>query len=126
MSNFDDDIRKALHTEGEDLAGAGDEGMLRQVTASFKSRMRYWVAVTWFVTLLMLGLCVFAVIMFFQAEQVRDWIMYATIFLYGVTSVGLLKMWNWMEMNRNTHTREIKRLEIQIAKLAERVRRPVQ
>jgi|GEM_PF-3584282 len=35
--------------------------------------------------------------------------------------IGLIKIWYWMELNRNTVLREIKRLELQVAHLAGRV-----
>jgi uncharacterized membrane protein YcjF (UPF0283 family) len=123
MSNFDNDIRNAVRADTDELARAGDEGLIGQVTATFKSRMRYWVALVWVMSLVMTGLCVFAAIMFFQAETTRDWILYAAIFMWAAVAVAMLKMWYWMEMNRNTHTREIKRVELQIATLAERLDR---
>ena len=33
----------------------------------------------------------------------------------------MLKIWYWMEMNRHTLTREIKRVELQIAELVHKV-----
>ena len=37
---------------------------------------------------------------------------------------SMLEIWYWMDLNRTTHTREIKRLEIQVAKLVDRIGRP--
>ena len=122
MNSFDDDIRSAVKGD-EHLADAGNEGLIEQVSATFKSRMRYWVVLVWAMTLVTTGIAVFAAVMFFQSETTRDWILYATVFLWAAMAVGMLKMWYWMEMNRNTHTREIKRVELQIAKLAERLGR---
>lgn len=123
MNSLDDDIRSAVHGDREHLAGAGDEGLIEQVSATFRSRMRFWVALVWVMTLVMTGLCVFAAVMFFRSETTQDWILYATIFMWAAVAVAMLKMWYWMEMNRNTHTREIKRVEIHLAKLAERMER---
>ena len=123
MNSFDDDIRSAVKGGSEHLADAGDEGLIEQMSATFRSRMRYWVVLVWGMTLVMTGLCVFTAVMFFQSETTRDWIMYATIFMWAAVAVAMLKMWYWMEMNRNTHTREIKRVDLQIAKLAERLGR---
>jgi len=121
MNNFDDDLRKAAHMDDTDLANAGNEGLIRQVTATFRSRMRYWVALVWVVTLAMTGLAVYSAVSFFQAESMRSMIAFATLFLWAMIATGMLKMWYWMEMNRNTHTREIKRVELQMARLAERL-----
>lgn len=122
MTPVDDDLRAALHAgeDGESLRSAGDEGMIRQMAATFRGRMRFWVALTWLATALWTAAAVWAAIAFFHATEHRDWIMYAAIFIVSALAVAMLKLWNLMEMNRNTHTREIKRLELQIARLAER------
>jgi len=117
MSDFDNDLRDAIKFDRTNahLATAGDEGLFEQVAATFRGRMRVWVMLTWIITAAMTGVAVWAGVMFFRADTVDQWIMYATIVLLTGNMVGLLKMWNYMEMHRNSHTREIKRLELQIA-----------
>lgn len=126
MNTFDDDIRGAMQTVSQhaSLQNAGDEGMVQQVAATFRSRMRRWILITWFATLLWVGVAVWAAIAFFQSQDTRDWIMYACMFQFAAMAVAMLKLWYLMEMNRNTHTREIKRLELQLARLAERSKSP--
>lgn len=122
MNTFDDDIRGAMKVGADDslINSAGDEGLIRQMTATFRGRMRMWVALTWMATLFWVVVAAWAAVAFFRAQGTRDWIMYACIFLFAGMAIAMLKMWNWMEMNRNTHTREIKRVEMQLARLAER------
>jgi hypothetical protein len=124
MNTFDDDIRGAMQPEPEDasLRSAGDEGMIQQVTATFRGRMRRWILITWAATLFWVGVAVWAAIAFFRAQDTRDWIMYGGIFLFAGMATAMLKMWYLMEMNRNTHTREIKRVEMQLARLAEKMK----
>ncbi len=120
MNTFDDDIRGAMQTGDDDgsLRSAGDEGMIQQVAATFRSRMRLWILITWLATLFWVGVAVWAATAFFRAQDTRDWIMYACIFLFAGMATAMLKLWYLMELNRNTHTREIKRLELQLARLA--------
>jgi uncharacterized membrane protein YcjF (UPF0283 family) len=117
MSEFDDDIRQALRPEDT----ASDEGLLDQVAATFRTRMRLWIVLIWCLTALCAAAAVWAASRFFRAATTRDWIMYATMVEVAATAVVMLKLWYWMEMNRHTHTREIKRLEILVAKLADRM-----
>lgn len=121
FDSFDDDIRNALRSPADEarLLGAGDEGMIQRIAATFQGRMRSWVVLTWVATLFWTGVCVWAAIAFFRATEIRDWIMYACIFLSAGMAVAMMKLWYLMEMNRNTHTREIKRVELQLARLAE-------
>jgi len=124
MNTFDDDIRGAMQSSADDalLRSAGDEGMIEQVAATFHSRMRRWILITWAATLFWVGVAVWAATAFFRSQDPQDWIMYACIFLFSGMATAMLKMWYLMEINRNTHTREIKRIELQLARLAEKSR----
>lgn len=120
MNAFDDDIRKAVGAEDT----AGDEGLIEQVAATFRTRMRVWVVLSWCFTAAWAVVAIWAAVSFFGAATTREWILYATVFQVAAISVVMLKLWYWMEMNRHTHTREIKRVEIQIATLVDRIRKP--
>lgn len=119
MNTIDDDLRGALRADDATHRSAGDEGLIRQMSATFHGRMRMWVLLTWFATLFWTGVAVWAAIAFFRARDTRDWIMYAGIFVFSGVAIGMLKLWYFIEMNRNTHSREIKRVELQLARLAE-------
>ena len=69
-----------------------------------------------------LGLGVFSAIKFFKAEATNDVVTWASAFIVCMIGVSMLKIWYWMEMQRNILTREIKRVELQIARLAARIR----
>ena len=45
-------------------------------------------------------------------------IAWATGFLWGVMWIVRLKIWFYVEVNKNSITREIKRLELQLANLS--------
>ena len=48
--------------------------------------------------------------------------MWAAACIVCVSAVSMLKIWYFLEMNKNAVTREIKRLELQIARLAGRIK----
>jgi hypothetical protein len=60
-----------------------------------------------------------AALAFVRSEAVRGWIFYASAFLVSVIVVSSLKIWFWLELNRYAHTRELKRLESQVALLVQ-------
>ncbi len=124
MNTFDDDIRSTMQAGSDDvsLRTAGDEGMIQRMTATFRGRMRLWILATWIATIFWVGVAVWAAISFFRAQEARGWVMYAGIFLFAGIATAMLKMWYLMEMNRNTHSREIKRVEMQLARLAEKTK----
>ena len=42
-------------------------------------------------------------------------------FGFSMAAVSMLKLWAWMEIEKNCTVREIKRLELQVARLAQRL-----
>ncbi len=123
MRDIDKKIQEALRAEDEDLFTeyGGELGMLEMVIDSFRSKHRWVMVIIMLATIGLLVLTVMSVIRFFEVETVREMLMYglSTAFLGG--GVLMIKLWYWMELNKNTLTREIKRLELQIARLSSRL-----
>jgi uncharacterized membrane protein YciS (DUF1049 family) len=46
---------------------------------------------------------------------------WATGFVWCALFIMMVKIWYWLDLNRNAVTREIKRLELQVAQLSRRV-----
>lgn len=57
--------------------------------------------------------------LFFNADQTRDQIMYAALFVCLVLFIAFMKAFAWLMLARNSIKREIKRLELRIADLAQ-------
>ncbi|QDU62574.1 hypothetical protein Pan216_34410 [Planctomycetes bacterium Pan216] len=122
MSHLDDKIRQALAMDDTDLLQRMDEQSLQEkIVDSFRGRSR------WLVVLTFVGTFVFTVLMFlcaaafFQAESVRALVGWSVGFLFCSLTVSLFKIFYWMELHKNTVTRELKRLELQVARLAQRL-----
>ena len=123
MRDIDKKIQEALHAEDEDLftEHGGELGMLEMVIDSFHSKQRWFMAIVMVWTIGMIALMVLSAIKFFEVESVREMIMYAvaTVSIGGM--IAMIKLWYFMELNKNALTREIKRLELQIARLSSRL-----
>lgn len=117
MTDFDDTIRKALQADAGDLPDADERSIIAQVAQTMRGRNRWMTIGVMLGVTFMAVLLIFSTVKFFDVETTRDHIMYATLFIYSLLGVSMLKLWYWMILNRNTVTREIKRLEIQIAAL---------
>jgi hypothetical protein len=121
MATFDDDV-DAERLEGTmPLSPADEERILERTLAVFRGRMKGWVALMWLFAAIWTAVGVWSAAAFFRGETTRDWILYATVFVVSTLAISLLKIWFWMEMNRYSHTREIKRLELQVAKIVQRL-----
>jgi len=123
MNELDKRIQEALRKEDADLLkGFGDEpSILEQVMETFRGRHRWLAFLGVFWGIVFMVLCVLSAIKFFQASETRDMLLWAAACVVCMSAVSMMKVWYWMELNKNAVTREIKRLELQIARLAGRL-----
>ncbi len=124
MNVLDDKIREALQKEDAELfEDVGSEpSIYEMLMETFRGRHRWLVFLTMFWTIVFMVLGVLSVIRFFRAEEMRDMLMWAAASAFLLSGVSMMKVWYWMELNKNSVTREIKRLELQIARLAGRLK----
>jgi hypothetical protein len=69
-----------------------------------------------------IALAVFCGIIFFKTDQTQFQIMYAAIFVCCIQFCIFSKVKYWQMLHKNNVSREIKRLELRIAELAETVK----
>ena len=126
MTEQDNEVRDQLVQEnGGGEYDLGREETLREmVVESFRGKTWWMAMVAWVYSILFTGVAVFAAIRFFGAEAgaVREMIAYAMLFGLSSAIVLFVKLWYWMLMSRNSVKREVKRLELRIAELAEAIR----
>lgn len=108
---MDEAIHRAMRT------GATEPPLLTQVAEAMTGRSWWLNLLAVPMMLAFLCVCVWAGVRFFDETETRAQIMWAVIFLFSTQSIAMLKLWYWMLMNRNAVTREVKRLELQVARL---------
>ena len=124
MNELDKKIQEALRKEDADLFEefCSEPSMYEMIMETFRGKYRWMAMVAVFYSIVFMGLFIFAGIKFFGAEAPRDMMMWAILCIVCWFAVAMLKIWYWMELNKNALTREIKRLELQIARLAGRIK----
>jgi uncharacterized membrane protein len=118
-NEIDEQIRAALadvpHTE---LAGPFEEaGVIEQFRSTFRGRNRWlsWIVLFWAFAFFVLA--VVSAVKFFQAEDVEQQVFFGAGFIVCMIANAMLKTWQWMQMDKAVILREIKRLELQVARL---------
>jgi hypothetical protein len=123
MSELDDRIRQALQDEdAELLAEFGKEPSIFEMLMETVRGRHRWLTVfgvCWGIIFTVLAMV--SAVAFFRAEATREMLMWAAACVICVSALSMVKVWYWMELNKNAVTREIKRLELQIARLAARI-----
>ena len=126
MNDLDQAIRQSLSAEDAallDRLGA-DRALHGQVLATFEGRLR-WINVAGWIA----GVALFAVACvlawrFVQAEELRDMLRWGAASALAFAGIALIKVWFWLELQKNAIVREVKRLEVRVASLAAQLRRP--
>jgi uncharacterized membrane protein YciS (DUF1049 family) len=123
MNELDNKIREALRKEDAELFEefCSEPSMYEMIMETFRGKYRWMAFVAVFWTLVFIVLFILAGIRFFNAETTKDMLMWAAGCVVCWSAVFMMKVWYWMELNKNSLTREIKRLELQIARLAGRL-----
>ncbi len=115
-------IREALsQEEAHQFDEFGEQSIFEQALEVLRGRQRWVAAMTMVFTLIFVIGGVYSAIRFFRAEALPEMIVWGGSFFFFLVVVLALKIWYWMEMQRHTLTREIKRLELQVTRLLEKV-----
>ncbi len=124
MNELDRKIRETLRKEDAEIFDylGGEPSVFEMLMETCRGRYRWLNILGAFWTLVFLVLGIVAAVKFFDAETTRDIVMWAATCIICVSAVSMLKIWYFLEMNKNAVTREIKRLELQIARLAGRIK----
>lgn len=116
--NIDELIKQALtEEESEYLEKMGEQSLLEEGLGLIKGR-RGWISI-WigFVILVVFVGSIYCAVKFFEVNEVKELMIWGGGFFFGMFMVTALKIWAWMQMDRNAIIRELKRIEVQIASI---------
>jgi hypothetical protein len=126
MNEFDRAIRETLSAEDArlfDRLGA-DQALHREVLATFEDRHRWFNVAGWIAGFgLFAAGCAFGW-RFVNAGETGEMLRWGAASALAFAGLALVKVWFWLELQKNAVVREVKRLEVQVASLAAQLRRP--
>jgi phosphoglycerol transferase MdoB-like AlkP superfamily enzyme len=116
--NFDQKIKQELEEEAAniDKIMESEGGLFDRIAWTFKGGMRHWVILINVVALVVGILIAWTGYRFYLATNTESPLFWGTCFLGLLMMQGFIKNFIFMEMNRNSIMREVKRLEILIAR----------
>ena len=123
MKDIDEKIREALRKEDSELLEhyRNEQSISQMVVDSFRSRHRWLVVLVFTIGTAIFLLEFVVAYRFLHVESTREMIAWATGFVVGVIAIAMMKVWYWLELNKNSLAREIKRLELELANLSRRL-----
>ena len=122
MSELDDKIRQALAESGIQNDEFEEEDSLRSMIAdAYSGKLRWMGFLMTFWQLVFFGLWIWAAVRFFSLPDLDPQILWGSLFLMFGFMGGMIKMMHFMIINRNRLLREIKRLELEVARVGKKV-----
>ncbi len=122
MKNIDDIdnlITEALsREEAEVYQELGEHSVHDMVTELFGGRYRWLNLMSIPVMLAFMAVAIYCGWHFFHAPEIREMLLWGAGLFFAGLAITAMKIWAWMEIQRNSLTREIKRVELQLAHLA--------
>lgn len=121
MSKLDQAIRQALSAEDAAfLAKLEEQSPFQEALGTFTGKWGLMNVFAALLTFAMFGVAAYCAWNAFNVLDVREAVLWSAGALAGMLSVAMLKIYFWMEMNKNITLRELKRLELQVTLLVAR------
>lgn len=123
MNDIDDKILAAIRAETEQSLGEYSEelGLFGLVGESFKGAFKWAVIAAFVLILIFIGIGVYCAINFVYANDIAVKLNWFGGALLAFIVVTVLRLWFFMELNRLSIKREIKRVELQVSLLATKI-----
>ena len=121
--NIDEQIKKELGEQAKamDSIIIEQSGLLLMLKQSFTGGMRFWMVFAHVITLVLTVVMFWSGYRFFIAESMQQQLFWGVCCLAAIQAQIALKQWIFAEVNRSSLMREIKRVEVCLQRLTERL-----
>tara|TARA_R110002051_G_scaffold197582_1_gene265071 strand:+ start:13167 stop:13553 length:387 start_codon:yes stop_codon:yes gene_type:complete len=115
-------IKEALTTEEAKFYDHLDEqNMLQMFGGIFDGKNKWLIVIMNVVTFVALGFLIYCIVQFFEAEDTMLLIKWGMGGVICMMLMSMIKIFMWMQMDKNSIIRELKRLELQLSVLASKL-----
>jgi len=110
--DIDKKISEALRSSFPEVDLGPEPGLTEELVTAFRGRNKFTNVMALFWSLVGFGAFCWSGVNFFEAEMVKDQLLWGGICLYSTLFIAFMKVWFWMEMHSNRVLREIKLIEL--------------
>ncbi|MEM9648131.1 MAG: DUF6768 family protein [Bacteroidota bacterium] len=119
MEEIDKLIKEALsQEEAKFYDELGEQNILEKLGGVFKGKTAWLAIIMNLVNLVIFGLLIYCVVQFLDTEATNALIKWGVGITACLASMSMIKLFVWMQMDKNDLLRELKRLELQVSALA--------
>ncbi|MDO6597506.1 hypothetical protein Q4512_11315 [Oceanihabitans sp. 2_MG-2023] len=122
MEDIDALIKETLSEEEAKFYDTLEEqGVLGMIFGLFKGKNKWLLILMNMMTLIFFGLFIYCLVQFFNVEATKDLLKWGLASILFMLGVSMLKIFAWMQMDKNALLRELKRLELQVSSIAGKI-----
>ncbi len=115
-------IKETLDTEEAKFYDELEEqGFLGKLGQAHKGKTGWLVSIMTVVHVLVFVVFVYCLVQLFNTEQLKELILWTAAGFLCMLFMAMMKLYIWMQMDKNDVLRELKRLELQVAVLAQKL-----
>ena len=119
MEDIDQLIKDTLtEDEAKFYAELDEQNVLQMLEGVYSGKNKWLMILMNIVQVAFFVLFIYCVIKFFVVEETNDLIRWGIFGSVALFAQSMLKLFTWMQMDKNAIIREIKRLELQVSSLA--------
>lgn len=113
---IDDLIKAALsEEEAKFYDDLGEQGLIEKLGEVHKGKTGWLASIMTVMHILVFVVFIFCTVRFFNTEVTNELIQWACAGFLCMIFMGMMKLYIWMQMDKNDILRELKRLELQIS-----------
>ena len=98
-----------------------EQNMLHMIGGLFQGKNSWLMVMMNVMTVIFFGLFVFCIVQFFETSENTELLKWGFGAIMFLISISMLKVFAWMQMDKNALLREMKRLELQVSSLSGKI-----
>lgn len=112
-------IKEALtEEEAKFYDNLDEQNVLQMLGGVFSGKNKWLIILMNIVMVAVFGFLVYSVMQYFNTDVTNEMINWALAIIVCLLMISMLKLFTWMQMDKNSLLRELKRLELQVATLS--------
>ena len=126
MNNHTEEIDKLIketltQEEAKFYDELDEQNLFQMVVGIFQGKNKWIMYLMNVMTMLFFAAFIYCIVQFFNTDVNKELLKWGIGSLMFLSGVSMLKMFAWMQMDKNAVLREIKRLELQVSSLAGKI-----
>ncbi|MBQ4821238.1 DUF6768 family protein [Aquimarina sp. MMG016] len=98
-----------------------EQNILEMIGGLYKTKNRWIIIMMNIVNVISFGFFIYCVVQFLNTDNTNELIKWSGAGFLSIMTASMLKLYSWLQIDKNALLREIKRLELQISSIAGKI-----